>query len=374
MPRILILSASTGNGHMSAAHALERQLVSEGLEAKAVDTLDYTGSAFKTWYAGGYETCVRTRPEAWGHLYKVSDKPRLAYHFQGMLDFGFVSRTRRLLQTYEPDVVVCTHSLPQPYLAYQRKRLGFKIAVIVTDLYPHLMWLRGEPDVFFVATEWSKEVLESRNPTYKGRVVVTGIPVNRLFGERLPKDVAKLRLGLDPAKPVIMITVGGIGAGPVVEVCEGLASIPIDAQVVAISGRNKRLFQELQTALPELSKKSSMKFLPKGSVPVEEMALLMQASDFMIGKSGGLTTSEALAAGCPFVVLEDLLIPGQEFDNAQFLHETGSGLFLHSLKELPAQARELLSNPEKLAAMSSRATKLGRPDAVQTISAALRKL
>jgi processive 1,2-diacylglycerol beta-glucosyltransferase len=47
----------------------------------------------------------------------------------------------------------------------------------------------------------------------------------------------------------------------------------------------------------------------------------MAAADFMVGKAGGLTTSEALARGLPMALIEP--IPGQEERNADHLLEAG---------------------------------------------------
>ncbi len=370
-PRVLILSASTGNGHMSAMAALEHELKQRGVECLAVDTLDHTGKAFKAWYGGGYERCVRTKPEAWGHLYKISDSPRLAFHFQGLLDMTFVSRTRRLLNRFRPTVVVCTHSLPQPFLAHERKRLGYKMSIVVTDLYPHLMWLRGEPDQFLLPSAWTQRVLEERKPSFKGRSVVTGIPVHAAFAEEISTQEARTRLGLDPNKPTVLITVGGIGAGPVLEVCQRLSKLPYPAQVIVVAGRNKALYQQLSSQEAALNDGSAARFQIFGSVPLEKMAAFMKASDFLVGKSGGLTTSEALACGCGFLVYEPMLIPGQEFDNARFLAESGSGALLHNLDELDGRIRDLLSSPAALEQMRASARENGRPrstpDAVDAI-------
>ena len=70
--KVIILSASTGNGHMSAAYAIEAELKKAGHDAKTVDVLDHTGKGFRGWYRGGYEVLVKKKPKLWGHLYKSS--------------------------------------------------------------------------------------------------------------------------------------------------------------------------------------------------------------------------------------------------------------------------------------------------------------
>jgi len=363
--RILILSASTGNGHMSAMAALEHEFQRRGVPVRGIDTLDYTGKAFKAWYAGGYERVVRTKPEAWGHLYEISDHPKLAFHFQGLLDFTFVSRARRLLETYRPTVVVCTHSLPQPFLAHMRKTLGFKIAVVVTDLYPHLMWLRGKPDLYLLPSEWSQEVLEERMPMLRGRSVVTGIPVHEAFARSVSRAEARAEIGLHPELPTCTVTAGGIGAGPVLDVCRQLARQCHEVQAVVVAGRNRALYERLEKEVPRMAADSRARFHLNGSVALEQMARFMKASDFLIGKSGGLTTSEALASECGFVVYEPLLIPGQEFENARFLEECGAGLIAKSPEQLGTVLERLLGDPDARERMRERARAHGRPNSTR---------
>jgi processive 1,2-diacylglycerol beta-glucosyltransferase len=104
------------------------------------------------------------------------------------------------------------------------------------------------------------------------------------------------------------------------------------------------------------------------------MAALMRASDFLIGKPGGLTMSECLASGCPFVIYLPVLIPGQEEGNAQFLEESGAGVAVNSPEELRETAHILLRSPEMLAKMREAALKVARPNAAADIARLLCEL
>ncbi|MEZ5163479.1 MAG: hypothetical protein R2688_06955 [Fimbriimonadaceae bacterium] len=138
-PRILVLSASTGNGHTSAADAIVAQAQAMGLHAVHEDVLDFTSKGFRKWYRGGYETLVRRRPKMWGHLYRTSDRPRFNYYFQTGLDKQFCRPLSKIIRSHKPDWVICTHSLPQPALARMRDQISFRMGVVVTDLYVHRM-------------------------------------------------------------------------------------------------------------------------------------------------------------------------------------------------------------------------------------------
>ncbi len=367
-PRVLILSASTGNGHMSAARALERELAGRGLSVKSVDTLDYASRGFRAWYRGGYELLVKRQPRFWGTLYRSSDKARLAYRFQTVLDEVFVSRIRGLVRTFQPDWVLCTHSLPQPLLdRVRRKRRGFRMAIVVTDLYPHRMWLRGRPDRFFVAGEWSKEILEQRYAPSRGHIDVTGIPIDPVFGEPEDRAEARARTGISGTAPLVLLSSGGIGGGPMVQACRALAGMECEAEVIALCGRNQRLRAVVEQRMASLPSGGKVRVDPRGLISQPEMATAMRAADLLVGKPGGLTTSEALASGLPFVVYAPFLIPGQEEGNAEFLASTGAGVICRDPRELRQTVQELLGSPERLAAMRSAALALGRPAAAKAI-------
>jgi processive 1,2-diacylglycerol beta-glucosyltransferase len=101
------------------------------------------------------------------------------------------------------------------------------------------------------------------------------------------------------------------------------------------------------------------------------MATLLRDSDIIVSKPGGLATFEALACGCAFVILHELLIPGQEEGNAKYLEQIGAGVSAKSVKELPATVTELLTNRSRLQEMQQSALRHAQPNAAKAIVDAL---
>lgn len=357
---------------MSAARAVEEALTARGHDAKTVDVLDHTGRGFRGWYRGGYEVLVKKSPKTWGHLYKSSDRRLFNYGVQTALDLTFVSKMRSYLLSERPDWVLCTHSLPQPSLAHWRRKGRFRVGVVVTDLYPQLMWLRGKPDWFFVPGEWSQEILAPRYPRSVGRTTVTGIPVSGEFGKTVPKRDARKELGLDPDVATVLVTSGGIGGGPIEGAVSSLAQLPSPAQVEVVCGRNVRAFEAASGAAGSPSVGVGLHV--HGHVDSHVMALLMHASDLIVAKPGGITTFEALAARLPFVVYDPFLIPGQEEQNRRFLVESGIGERARDSAELKAIVARLLTCPEALESMARCAASQARPDAAELIARQLETL
>ena len=100
-----------------------------------------------------------------------------------------------------------------------------------------------------------------------------------------------------------------------------------------------------------------------------EMHELMAAADLLVGKPGGLTTSEALAQGLALVVINP--IPGQEERNADHLLEQGAAIRCNNLPVIAWKIDRLLDDPARLSTMQEAARRLGRPVAASEIADAL---
>ncbi|MCW3096752.1 MAG: Monogalactosyldiacylglycerol synthase [Chthonomonadaceae bacterium] len=369
-PRTLILTASIGNGHVTAAAALETAMRRRDMEVRTLDILDIVSPACRAWYRGGYENLVRNAPRLWGMLYRLMDGRSPFYAMQSKMDMMAFARLADTLKSYSPELIVCPHYLPLPCLArYYRDFRGPmpKIATVLTDVYPHRLWLGGRVDHICVPTDYSRQVLERRRPEYKDRVSTTGIPIDALFGEQEAHADARIRLGLDPMLPTLLVTSGGIGGGPLREVTEALAALDQPCQIVIVCGRNEGAYRMLVQTLEELAPKTQVRFVPKGLVPREEMAGLMRASDLMVGKPGGATFSEALACGVPMLIYSPMIIPGQEESNADYLMENGAALRVEAPDELTTRANALLNTPCELERMRCNALRISYPHAADDI-------
>src|SRR5258707_1964843 len=80
-----------------------------------------------------------------------------------------------------------------------------------------------------------------------------------------------------------------------------------------------------------------------GLVPIgftTDMDKYMAAADLLVGKAGGLTTSEALARALPMALIEP--IPGQEERNSDHLLEAGAAIRCNNLPAASWKIAELL--------------------------------
>ena len=75
--RILILSASVGNGHVTAAESLKKAFEIKGLaaEVRHEDVLKFTNPLFRRLYSKAYIGLVNSMPEVLGYMYDQLDEP-----------------------------------------------------------------------------------------------------------------------------------------------------------------------------------------------------------------------------------------------------------------------------------------------------------
>jgi processive 1,2-diacylglycerol beta-glucosyltransferase len=97
----------------------------------------------------------------------------------------------------------------------------------------------------------------------------------------------------------------------------------------------------------------------------------MAASDILLGKAGGLTSSEAFARGLVLIVVNP--VPGQEERNSDHFLEEGVAIRCNNLPALSFKIDALLGDKERFQKMQQSAKKFGRPNAALEIASILLK-
>lgn len=369
LKRILLLSVSAGAGHVRAAQALEKafkQFSSDlGVESEIrhIDTLDYTNKVFRHLYSKAYIDLVNKLPEVPGWIYDKLDKPWKNERRRLALDKLNTRPFVKLVREYHPDIIVCTHFLPAEIVSWlkAKERLNSRQAIVVTDFDVHAMWLVHHYERYFVAVDEARVYLEALGiPANK--ITVTGIPIDPVFAQKKDQKEMRLKHGLDPGRTTILLSAGGFGVGSVEAVIDSLSPLSHPVQVVAICGRNEELKLRLERSAKS-KRDSNVVLKPVGYTT--EMDEFMSASDIVIGKPGGLTTSEALAKGLAFVIVNP--IPGQEERNSDHLLEGAVGIRCNNLPTLAYKLDKLLSDPKRFSAMRRNARAMGRPNAAREI-------
>jgi processive 1,2-diacylglycerol beta-glucosyltransferase len=367
-PRVLLLSATSGAGHVRAAQALEKAFVARGdCAVEHIDALQYVSRLFQRVYDKAYISMVRRAPELMGVLYDRTDQPWLHPRRRLVLDRLNTGPMIRMLKRVQPDLCVATHFLPAEIIAWliAKKKLRAHNAIVVTDYDVHAMWLCRTVDRYYVAIDEAAEYL-AHIGVPRENLRVTGIPVDPLFAIPVNRSAARSELGLDVAAPMILISAGGYGIGPVEQLVKDLLALDRPWQIAAIAGKSEKTRKRLEELAKGAGKLSSgsPRLCPVGFTT--EMDKYMAAADLMVGKAGGLTTSEALARGLPMALIEP--IPGQEERNADHLLEAGAAIRCNNLPAAAWKIAALLDDSSRFTRMKDAARNLGRPGAAATIA------
>ena len=360
--RILIFYVRAGAGHERAARAVERatQQLDPGAEVIVRDALEHGSPFFKAFYASTYNRMVARLPRVWGFVYRRSERTPIEGFRQEVRTRLTLWNCRGYLdavERYRPDAILCTQFLPAEVFAYLRERGAVRVPVAcaITDYSIHPIWVYRGIDRYYVAADSVKEELEDTGVVPAERIEVTGVPIDPRFAITMPAVDARKALGLDPdpARLTILLMGGGFGWGPIEGMLDVVRDLPGYPQALVIAGRN----EQLRKRLLERARGHEDRIKVHGFT--DQMDLFMAASDLIVGKSGGLTSSEAMARGVPMVIFRP--IPGQEERNCDFLQENGAALRAHDLDELHYRLRHFLAVPEHLTVMRARAAEIGRP-------------
>lgn len=366
--KVLLLSASAGAGHVRAAEAIEKAFKqrkdSNSLEVHHFDVLNYTNKLFRHLYSKAYIDLVNKMPEVPGWVYDKLDKPWKNERRRLALDKLNTRPFVKLLREYQPDLIVCTHFLPAEIVSWlkAKERLASRQVIIVTDFDVHAMWLVHHYERYFVAVDEARVYLEALGiPAAK--ITVSGIPIDPVFAIKKDKQEMRSKHGLAPDRTTILLSAGGFGVGSVDALVHSLLPLQYRAQIVAICGRNEELKERLTKLAARIKPDASVLLKPFGYT--KEMDELMTASDLVLGKPGGLTTSEALAKGLVFVIVNP--IPGQEERNSDHLLEGAAAIRCNNLPTLSYKLDRLLADSQRFKLMQANARRMGHPNAAKEI-------
>jgi len=365
--KVLILSVSAGAGHLRAAEALERAFknMNAALEVRHVDTLQYTNKIFRHLYSKAYIEMVNKMPDVLGWLYDHLDKPWKNERRRLALDKLNTRPFVKMLKEYQPDITVCTHFLPAEIISWlkAKERISCRQSIVVTDFDVHAMWLCHHYEHYFVALDETRLHLEKLGiPANK--ITVSGIPIDPVFSEQKNRREMRDKHGLRQDVTTILLSAGGFGVGPVEHILKSLISdLRSPAQVIALCGRNQKLKSRIDHLAASLSSDRQLSIKTVGYTTA--MDEYMSASDMLLGKPGGLTTSEALAKGLIFVIVNP--IPGQEERNSDHLLEEGVAIRCNNLPVLAYKLDLLLSDPARMNTMRVNARRLARPHAAREV-------
>lgn len=347
---MLLVTASFGEGHNSAANRLAAALQAED-PAVRVSVHDVFYEAYgwlNRLVCWMYLVAINRIPFVWKIAFFVLDRTSVVGGGIGV--FGRAARRLgELVEGLRPDVIVSTYPGYGHLLDYVTRRKGVhrvRLVTVVTDsLTINSVWFRPRTDHFLVTNEPTAEAMR-RAGVPAEKIHVTGFPVPPVFAE-LDK-----RVDGPPWRVLCMVNSDHHRAAALVR---ELARVP-GIELTVTAGRDSALERELESLRRELG----AAFEIFGWTP--RMAELIRRSHLIISKAGGATVQEAMAARVPMILTK--IVPGQEEGNARLLLDAGAAVLRTKPAAVAREVEEVFSaNAAVYRRMYAATEKLSHPNA-----------
>jgi processive 1,2-diacylglycerol beta-glucosyltransferase len=333
--KILILTAGFGEGHNAAARGIREGLLQVAFAEADVEPHDLfaeTYGALNNLARKSYLGLINRAPRTWSVFYNWLDRKK---NFAGdfKLLFALKRKLAQLIDRTQPDVIVSVYPAYAHLLEEIMGSGECKRIVVVTDsITINAIWYRCRADYFLVANEQTAHIMREAGVD-KEKIKTLGFPVSPKFTALscVPKSEP------DSDRKVLYMINAGKGIAP--EIVRRLAALP-NLNLTVTVGRDEKL----RRALEKIRATAPRPFEIVGWT--DDMPRLLQSSHLLIGKAGGATVQETIAAGSPMIINQ--VVPGQEEGNARLIVETGSGVVATSPEAVIAEVQRAFADDEKL--------------------------
>ncbi|MBP2631775.1 MAG: Monogalactosyldiacylglycerol synthase [Firmicutes bacterium] len=338
--KLLFAISDTGGGHRSAATAIIAAIEqNSSATCTIIDILRTTKFPGLTKAPEIYDYCSKNH--LWlNNLFfrKTNDIKRI----NALTKMVYLQAHRHIeqeLSTFQPDAVIAVHPLVIGLMKLARQRLQatWPIITVVTDLVTlHASWATPGADLYLTPTIEATEVLHKYGIPIN-RIVHTGFPIHPKYQQHnLTQNQAREALGLLPNTFTILLTGGGVGAGNMDEWVKTLEVQCSGKQVLVITGKNRGLFNKL--------KNKKLKGMYVYGF-VDNMEVLMAASDIIVTKAGPGTIIEGIAMNRPLIITEAVGI--QETGNIDLVIQNDLGYYCNDPILACKTINEVATQPHK---------------------------
>lgn len=346
MAKIFIYSASTGAGHNLAAKSVEQALRDANFEVMIFDAFKESSTYLDKLVSGGYKQLVENVPRLYEQIYKQFNKmtPLQQSIFKvatKLMDPDLVPQ----IQGGKPDLLISTHPVVTNILGILKEHGAFDQPILsfVTDYKIHAAYLHKGVNAYVVGSEYTKGTMIEKgvNPDL---IFPYGIPVRPEFVE----DTRKKAEIEDPTiKGTILLMAGSLGTKQMEKAFIALMKTKERLKIIVVCGNNDKVERSIRF-LNSVYSVENKEVEIHGFV--DNVPELMDESDAIVSKPGGLTTTEAISKTIPMII--PYYYPGQEKENADYLVESGMAVKVERIKDLTPTVDYLIENKQVMKRMS----------------------
>ncbi|MBP1764032.1 MAG: hypothetical protein H6Q65_1090 [Firmicutes bacterium] len=348
--KIILFYSSIGQGHISAANSIEKEIRRKEPAAIIVqkDIREFMDPIGRRLDEKLYWFVAQNLPILFDNLFhSMQEKGNRVGSLVCLPNDYPEQKVYEYLVAEKPDAILATHYGAAQVLGNLREKgllPAIKIGWLHTDYFVgYFPRISKRIDRTFLAhpaleTGWLAAGV------FPDLIETSGIPVNIPAGKLNISKECLIQIGFSLSIKTITIASGKEGVGDFPGIVMSLSNtIEEPMQIIAVCGRNTRQFQALQRIQPKIPKHFKLEIM--GFIPQTDLVSFIQASDLFITKAGGLSPTEAFVLGKPTILLN--AISGHERENAELFVKLGLAEFNKDVREIGDQTRRLLSDKEK---------------------------
>lgn len=363
--RIAIFTAGFGEGHNSAARNIRQALVDKAAGACEADVFDLFDQCYpraNRLFRRIYAFAIKRTPLLWRWFYRSLDKLTAVQDRLGTFR-DVRAAMERLVVEGGVNVFASVYPVYNFAIAGMDDAIAAKIrtvTVITDSITINSVWMRAGCEHYIVPNDMTADVVR-KHGVPAGQIHALGFPVQTVFCH--PETFGPLP---DPRDGPRLFFVVNTSDALARRIAEALIGIPW-LKITISAGKRPRLEQRLR----HLAAASNGRVHVMGWT--NEMPKLLMTHHALIGKCGGATTQEAIAARCPMIV--NKIVPGQEEGNWDLLRLTGGGVLASSPDEIKRAVVEMFADDAaKWRRMRENLDRIARPDAAIRIAEYLMRL
>lgn len=355
--KTVILTCDTGGGHNSAAKAIREALERRGVDCELVNALDFMPRVQSRVISRGHVFAYKKLPKLYGVGYRFEENhtPNHMYRQCGPAS----EKLYPFLLERNCRAVICVHVFPALMMTHILRTCGhrFFTCFVATDYTCSPGVELTEMDAYCIPRELTQEFALCGLPLEK--LTETGIPVGGACYHAGSRRATRKELGLDPARRQVVVSCGSMGCGPMRSLAVLLAeTLPEDTDLTVLCGSNRSLKRDLSL----LNRKEHVRVLGF----TDKMFQWLGAADVLLSKPGGLTSTEAMTMGVPFICIN--AVPGCETRNLRFFLRHGYAVTARHVPGLVERTVFLLEREEEREAMAARQRAAFAPNAAAAIA------
>ncbi len=330
--RILIVTAAFGEGHNSAARNLALALEAQGAITQVSDPCILGIPRITAAVNSGYRYITNNFPKIWARIYRSTDHCDFNQQRSPILR-KVEAALAKLIDEFQPTAVVSTYPLYPYFMRRILEKSGAKtpVFIVVTDsIEINASWLRARCGCWLVTDPFTRDAM-IRKGLPAENLIDTGFPVHPAFSSLTPIPLS------DACDPFRILYFPTAKLPFVRRHSRALLEASPNTHLTIVLGRNVRSLysraKEIQKTYPGRVKLIGW---------TRRVPLLLNSHHLVIGKAGGATVHEAIAARCPMLIHH--LVPGQEEGNLKLLEIIGGGHLAATPEALSRHVADLLAD------------------------------